>query len=62
MQKKVQGLYRKIKQQRKEDKNDNKIGIVIVNICVVLAILGLILNAFIKVLSQMLGCTNLSAR
>jgi len=48
MQKKVQGLYRKIKQQRKEDKNDNKIGIVIVNICVVLAILSLILNAFIK--------------
>lgn len=50
MKKKVQGLYRKIKQQRKEDedKNDNKIGIVIVDICVVLGILVLLLNAFIK--------------
>ena len=50
MQKKVQALYRKIKQQRKEDedKYDNKIGIVIVNICVVLGILVLLLNAFIK--------------
>lgn len=48
---KVQGIYRKIKQQSrgdKDDKNDNKTGIIIVNICVVLAILALILNAFIK--------------
>lgn len=48
VQKKVQGLYRKIKQQRKGDENNNKISIFIVNICVVLAILALILNAFIK--------------
>ncbi len=60
MQKKVQGLYRKIKQQRREDMdhmndysdmddlNDNKIGIIIVRICVVLGILVLVLNAFIK--------------
>lgn len=48
MQKKVQGLYRKTKQQHKEDKYDNKIGIVIVNICVVLGVLVLILNTFIK--------------
>ena len=48
MQKKVQGLYRKTKQQRKEDEDDNKIGIVIVNICAVLGILVLILDAFIK--------------
>ncbi|MDM5249695.1 hypothetical protein [Lysinibacillus sp. G4S2] len=48
MQKKVQGLYRKTKQQRKEDEDDNKIGIVIVNICTVLGILVLILDAFIK--------------
>ncbi|MBM7663576.1 hypothetical protein JOC25_000032 [Solibacillus kalamii] len=48
MQRKVQGLYREIKQQRKEEKNNNKIGIVIVDICVVLGILILLLNAFIK--------------
>ncbi|MGE7692944.1 hypothetical protein ACQKNC_02345 [Lysinibacillus sp. NPDC094177] len=48
MQKKVQGLYRKTKQQHKEDKDDNKIGIVIVNICVVLGVLVFILNTFIK--------------
>lgn len=47
-QKKVQGIYRKIKQQSRGDKNDNKIGVIIVNICVVLAILALLLNAFIK--------------
>jgi hypothetical protein len=48
-QKKVQGVYRKIKQQSRgdKDKNDNKIGVVIVNICVVLGILLLVLNAFI---------------
>ncbi len=60
MQKKVQGLYRKIKQHRREDMDhmndysdmddldDNKIGIIIVRICVVLGILVLLLNAFIK--------------
>ena len=60
MQKKVQGLYRKKKQQRREDMDhmndysdmdefdDNKIGIIIVRICVVLGILVLVLNAFIK--------------
>jgi hypothetical protein len=60
MQKKVQGLYRKTKQQRREDMDhmndysdmddldDNKIGIIIVRICVVLGILVLVLNAFIK--------------
>ena len=50
-QKKVQGIYRKIKQQSrgdKDDKNDNKTGVIIVNICVVLAILALLLNALIK--------------
>ncbi|ATP40356.1 hypothetical protein CSE16_10030 [Solibacillus sp. R5-41] len=49
---KVQGIYRKVKQQSrgdKDDKNDNKISVIIVNICVVLAILALILNAFFKV-------------
>lgn len=57
MQKKVQGLYRKKKQQRSEDMDhmndysdldDNKIGIIIVRICVVLGILVLLLNAFFK--------------
>ena len=48
MQRKVQGLYREIKQQRKEEKNNSKIRIVIVDICVVLGILILLLNAFIK--------------
>lgn len=60
MQKKVQGLYRKIKQERREamehlndysdivDIEDNKIGRIIVRICVVLGILVLVLNAFIK--------------
>ncbi|MCH7321600.1 hypothetical protein LZ480_06800 [Solibacillus sp. MA9] len=46
---KVQGIYRKVKQQSrgvKDDKNDNKIGVIIVNICVVLAVLGIILKAF----------------
>ncbi|MBM7665936.1 hypothetical protein JOC25_002429 [Solibacillus kalamii] len=48
MQRKVQGLYREIKQQRKEEKNNSKIRIVVVDICVVLGILILLLNAFIK--------------
>ena len=48
MQRKVQGLYREIKQQRKEEKYNSKIRIVIVDICVVLGILILLLNAFIK--------------
>lgn len=51
MQKKVQGLYRKIKKQRREDMDDlvdNKIAIIIVRICVVIGIIGLVLNALIK--------------
>lgn len=48
MQKKIQVLYRKIKQQQKENKDDNKFAIDFVNICVLLAILVLILDAFIK--------------
>lgn len=59
-QKKVQGLYRKTKQQFRENKDymndyngmddsgDNKIGKVVVSICVVLGIIIIILNAFIK--------------
>jgi len=59
-QKKVQGLYRKTKQQRREntdymndysgmdDSGDNKIGKIVVSICVVLGIIIIILNAFIK--------------
>lgn len=60
MQKKVQGLYRKIKQQRREnmdhmidygDMDDwvgNKIFTIIVRILVVLGIIFLVLDAFIK--------------
>ena len=48
LQRKVQGLYREIKQQRNEEKNNSKIRIVIVDICVVLGIIILLLNAFIK--------------
>ena len=60
MQKKVQGLYRKKKKQRREDMDhmneysdmddlvDNKIAIIILRICVVLAIILLVLDAFIK--------------
>ncbi|MEI2356713.1 hypothetical protein [Mesobacillus zeae] len=44
-QKKVQSLYRKIKQQNREDKNDNKIGAVIVSICLILLFLLYVLNA-----------------
>ncbi|WP_071396286.1 hypothetical protein [Bacillus tuaregi] len=59
-QKKIQGLYRKTKQQRREntdymydysgmdDSGDNKIGKIVVSICVVLGIIVIILNAFIK--------------
>ena len=50
-QKKVQGLYRRVKQQQNEDideKGNNKVVIVIVNLCVGLGILVLLLNAFIK--------------
>lgn len=48
---KVQGIYRKVKQQSrrdKDDKNDNKTGVIIVNICVVLAILALIVKVFYR--------------
>ena len=60
MQKKVQGLYRKVKQQRIEDMEpmndysdmddlvENKLFTIIVRILVVLGIIFLILNAFIK--------------
>lgn len=60
MQKKVQGLYRKKKKQLREDMDhmneysdmddlvDNKIAIIILRICVVLAIILLVLDAFIK--------------
>lgn len=44
-QNKVQGIYRKTKRQNREDKNDNKIGAVIVSICVFLWLLVLVLNA-----------------
>jgi hypothetical protein len=42
---KVQGIYRKIKQQNGEDKSVNKIGAVIVSICVFSWLLLLVLNA-----------------
>lgn len=60
VQKKVQGLYRKKKKQLREDMDhmneysdmddlvDNKIAIIILRICVVLAIILLVLDAFIK--------------
>lgn len=60
MQKKVQGLYREKKKQLREDMDhmndyndrddlvDNKIAIIIVRFCAVLAIIILVLNAFIK--------------
>lgn len=60
MQKKVQGLYRKKKKQLRKDMDhmneysdmddlvDNKIAIIILRICVVLAIILLVLDAFIK--------------
>ena len=44
-QKKVQGLYRRIKQQNRENKNDNKIGAVIVSICVFIMILLLVMDS-----------------
>jgi len=46
-QKKIQVLYKKIKQQQKEDEGVSKITKVMINICVVLAILFLALNAII---------------
>jgi len=46
-QKKIQLLYKKIKQQQKEDEGVSKITKVMINICVVLAILFLALNAII---------------
>ncbi|MGN7402388.1 hypothetical protein ACTHO0_21260 [Cytobacillus praedii] len=45
-QEKVQGIYRRIKQQKSEGINDKKIGAVIVSICVFIWLLLLILNAF----------------
>lgn len=41
-QKKVQDLYRKIKQQNRDD---NKIGRVVVNVCVFIIFLILVMNA-----------------
>ncbi|MFC7684908.1 hypothetical protein [Ureibacillus sp. GCM10028918] len=64
IQKKVQGLYRELKHQRSEDMDhmndynddmvdlndteNSKIGRIFVEICVVLGILVLVLNALIK--------------
>jgi len=51
-QNKVQGLYRKIKQQKREDKNDNKIGTVIVSVCVfivfILFVMHLLFNSGVR--------------
>lgn len=44
-QNKVQEIYRKLKQQNREDKNDNKKGAVVVSICVLLWLFILVLNA-----------------
>jgi hypothetical protein len=44
-QNKAQGLYRKIKQQKRADKNDNKMGAVIVSICVLIMSLIFVMNA-----------------
>ncbi|MFB6469415.1 hypothetical protein ACE38V_22020 [Cytobacillus sp. Hz8] len=44
-QKKVQSLYRKIKQQKKEEENVSRIGAIIVSICVFIVILLFVLNA-----------------
>jgi hypothetical protein len=41
---KVQGLYREIKQNR-DDKNDNKIGAVIVSVCVFIIFLVFVMGA-----------------
>jgi hypothetical protein len=44
-QNKVQGTYRKIKHQNREDKNENKIGAAIVSICIFILLLLYVLNA-----------------
>lgn len=44
-QKKVQGYYRKIKQQNNDDKYNNKIGSVIVSICVLIMFLLFVMDA-----------------
>ncbi|WP_409368721.1 hypothetical protein [Lysinibacillus sp. 38-6] len=46
-QKKIQVLYRKMKQQQQEDEAVSKITKIMINICVVLAILFLVLHAII---------------
>ena len=51
-QNKVQGLYRKIKQQNREDKNTSKIGAFIVSICVfimsLLFVMHVLFNAGVR--------------
>ncbi|NHC43538.1 hypothetical protein G6549_27230 [Bacillus sp. MM2020_1] len=42
---KVQGIYRKIKQQNREAQNDNKIGAAIISICLFILLLLYVLNA-----------------
>ncbi|MBT2738364.1 hypothetical protein [Bacillus sp. ISL-7] len=42
---KVQGIYRKIKQQNSEPQNDNKIGTAIVGTCLFILLLLYVLNA-----------------
>ncbi|WHY77312.1 hypothetical protein QNH20_25105 [Neobacillus sp. WH10] len=42
---KVQGIYRKIKQQNREAQNDNKIGTATVSICLFILLLLYVLNA-----------------
>jgi len=44
-QNKVQGIYRRIKHQDKEDKNENKIWAVIVSICFIIMFLLLVIDA-----------------
>ena len=44
-QNRVQGLYRRIKQQNREDKNENKVGAVIVSVCVFIVFILYVMSA-----------------
>lgn len=48
LQRNIQASYRKKKQLNKQTENDNKLAMIIVDICVVLGIIVLYLNAFVK--------------
>ncbi len=44
MQKKVQGIYREIKKQKEKEQDDNIIGKIIVNLCVVIILFFFIMS------------------